>query len=169
MIGVGTMKDGDALRLLEKKLGDCIDMTDAPELTRELENMPLALTQAAAYLRQMGGRCSMRKYLDKWWKRDISKKSILDEDAGDLRRDRDARNSIFLTWQISFENVLKVRQSAAELLSLMSFCDRQAIPEDLVRRRDSKDTAGARRRGREDTTHHHREDLQTIWFIYQLL
>ena len=59
MISVGTMKDGDALGLSVKKLGDRMDMMDAPDLATELENMPLALTQAAAYLRQMGGRCSV--------------------------------------------------------------------------------------------------------------
>ena len=149
MISVGTMKDGDALRLLEKKLGDRIDMTAAPDLATELENMPLALTQAAAYLKQMGGRCSVRKYLEKLRKSDRSKTSILDEDAGDLRRDREARNSIFLTWQISFEHVRKVRESAVELLSLMSFCDRQAIPEALVRRRNRNDDAGAQKTNRD--------------------
>ncbi|KAK3614952.1 hypothetical protein LTR22_027617, partial [Elasticomyces elasticus] len=143
MIIVGAMKDEDALRLLDKKLGDHADLTDTPDLAKELENMPLALTQAAAYLRQMGGRCSVRQYVETLRKSDRSKKSILDEDAGDLRRDGEARNAIFLTWQISFEHVSRIRPSAAELLSLMSFCDRQAIPEALVRRRDSNGDTGA--------------------------
>jgi hypothetical protein len=64
MISVGAMKDGDAVRLLEKKLGDRVDTRDIQDLATELENMPLALTQAAAYLMRMGGRCSVRKYLD---------------------------------------------------------------------------------------------------------
>ncbi|KAK5110700.1 hypothetical protein LTR85_000743 [Meristemomyces frigidus] len=114
--------------------------------------MPLALTQAAAYLRQMGGRCSVRQYLERLRKSDRSKNSILDEDAGDLRRDREARNAIFLTWQISFEHVYRIRPSAAELLSLMSFCDRQAIPEALVRRRDSNGDTGAGEASREHNT-----------------
>ena len=129
-------------------------MMDVLELATELENMPLALTQAAAYLRQMGGRCSIRKYIDKLRKSDKSKKSILDEDAGELRRDREARNSIFLTWQISFEYIHNIRQSAAELLSLMSFCDRQAIPEALVRRRHSNEDAGAHETNRDYDSNH---------------
>ena len=143
MIKIDTLEDADAVTLLEKKLGGRVDTTNILSLARELESMPLALTQAAAYLIQMGGRCSVQKYLEKLQKSDRSKKSILNEDAGDLQRDREARNSIFLTWQISFEHVYKIRQSAAELLSLMSFCDRQAIPEALVRRRDSNEDAGA--------------------------
>ena len=147
MISVGAMSNSDALKLLKRKLGDGADRMDIADLARELENMPLALTQAAAYLGQMGGRCSVRKYMDKLQKSDKSKKSILDEDAGDLRRDREARNAIFLTWQISFEHVHKIRPSAAELLSLMSFCDRQAIPETLVRRHGSSDGSGTGEKG----------------------
>ncbi|KAK5109370.1 hypothetical protein LTR85_002864 [Meristemomyces frigidus] len=63
MITVGAMKDEDALRLLNKKLGDQADLSDTPDLVKELENMPLALTQAAAYLRHMGGRCSARQFV----------------------------------------------------------------------------------------------------------
>ena len=148
MISVGAMKNNDALRLLEKKLGDHVDTTDILELATELENIPLALSQAAANLRQMGGRCLVQQYIKRLWKSDKSKKSILDEDAGDLRRDREARNSIFLTWQISFEHVHKIRPSAAELLSLTSFCDRQAIPEARVRLQDSKEDADVRERSR---------------------
>jgi len=48
-------------------------------------------------------------------------------------RDAEANNSVPLTWQISFEHIYKTRRSAAELLSLMSFCDRLAIPESLLR------------------------------------
>jgi hypothetical protein len=94
------------------------------------------------------GRCSTQKYIDKLRKSDRSRKSILDEDAGDLRRDEEAKNSIFLTWQISFEHVHKFRPSTAELLSLMSFCDRQAIPEALVRRRSSNEVVGVKEASR---------------------
>jgi hypothetical protein len=56
-------------------------------------------------------------------------------EAGQLRRDRDAKNSIIITWQISFDYILQERPSAADLLSLMSFFDRQGIPEGLLRNR----------------------------------
>jgi hypothetical protein len=43
-----------------------------------------------------------------------------------------------VTWQISFEHIRQTRRSAAELLSLMSFFDRQGIPEDVLRWRDTQ-------------------------------
>jgi hypothetical protein len=55
-----------------------------------------------------------------------------------LRRDREAKNSIITTWQISFDYIREIRPSAANLLSLMSFFDRQAIPEALLRSQDEQ-------------------------------
>ena len=60
-------------------------------------------------------------------------------DAGDPRGDSQASNSIITTWQISFEYIRNKRPSAARLLSLMSFFDRQGIPEFLLHRYDSRE------------------------------
>ncbi|KAF2718832.1 TPR-like protein [Polychaeton citri CBS 116435] len=133
MIVVNPMDEEDAVALLEKKLEAKANVSELRGLASTLEYMPLAVTQAAAYINQKRGRCSVQQYFDKIRKSDRSKKSILDDDAGDLRRDSEARNSIVLTWQISFEHIYDVRPSAAELLLLMSFCDHQAIPELLLR------------------------------------
>src|SRR5215469_7223311 len=66
-------------------------------------------------------------------KSDKAKMSLLNHEAGQLRRDSEAKNSIVLTWQISFDHILETRPSAAELLALMSFFDGQGIPEELIR------------------------------------
>jgi hypothetical protein len=129
VVSVAPMSEQQATALLETKLGR---QGDNRTLAAALEYMPLAMTQAAAYIQQRGKRSSIAKYLEKLRKGDRSKGSILDEDAGDLRRDPEARNAIILTWQISFEHIRKVRQSATDLLSLMCFCDRQAIPSILL-------------------------------------
>lgn len=62
----------------------------------------------------------------------MSRLSLLQRHDPDLNRDRESNNSILLTWQISFERVLETRKSAANLLSVMSFCDRVAIPATLL-------------------------------------
>ena len=54
---------------------------------------------------------------------------------------REARNATILTRQIPFEHIIKIWPSAAGLLSLMRFCDRQAIPEALVWRRNGGEDA----------------------------
>lgn len=51
--------------------------------------MPLALTQAAVYICQSGGRCSIQQYLEKLKHCDTSAASVLDTDESDLRQDRE--------------------------------------------------------------------------------
>ena len=46
------------------------------ELAVALEHMPLAITQAVAYIKQMGRRCSVRQYLEKLRTSDKSKVGV---------------------------------------------------------------------------------------------
>ena len=95
--------------------------------------MPLAIVQAAAYIRQRAPRCSIHKYLDEFRKSDKRKTSLLNHEVGHLRRDPEAENSILITWQILFDHIRDTQRSAADLLSLINFFNRQGIPEALYR------------------------------------
>jgi tetratricopeptide (TPR) repeat protein len=132
MIVVEPMGKNQALTLLCNKLGTEYTKQDALQLARELDFMPLALTQAAAYIRQSAGRCTIRQYLEKLKRCDASDEGVLDLDERDLRRDRESSNSIMLTWQVTFDHIREIHPSAADLLSLMSFFHHQAIPENLL-------------------------------------
>ncbi|KAL1590352.1 hypothetical protein WHR41_00923 [Cladosporium halotolerans] len=134
IVSVQPMKEEEAVALLANKLTDQKgDLEQLEELAHSLDYVPLALAQAAAYIKQKAPRCSVRKYVRMLNKSDKSKKSLLNLNDGNLRRDQEAKNSIILTWQISFEHIASKRQSAADLLALMSFFDRQSIPEDVLR------------------------------------
>ena len=133
IIVVEPMDKSHALALFKKKLRVLEDSNDIAELAAALEFMPLAIVQAAAYISQRAPRCSVRRYLNDFQKSDRKKTSLLDYKGGHLRRDREAQNSIIITWYISFEHIRQTSPSAANLLSLMSFFDRQGIPEALVR------------------------------------
>ena len=134
IIEVEPMDEAHAVALLEKKLG-MDDRTDIAELASALEFMPLAIVQAAAYISQRAPRCSVQVYLEELRKSDRKTTSLLNHEGGHLRRDWEAKNSIIVTWQISFDRICEIRPSAADLLSLMSFFDRQGIPEALLRSR----------------------------------
>jgi hypothetical protein len=131
LIAVEPMDEAHALKLFEKKLGNDESMVIA-ELAAALEFMPLAIVQAAAYISQT--RYSVQQYLEEFRRSDRKKTSLLNHAGGQLRRDWEAKNSIITTWEISFDHIRQARLSAANLLSLMSFFDRQGIPEALVRR-----------------------------------
>ena len=135
IIAIDPMNETHALALFETKLGTHSNRKDVVDLAAALEFMPLAIVQAAAYISQRAPRCSVRQYLERFWKSDHKKTSLLNYEGGHLRRDREARNSIITTWQISFDHIRQARPSAADLLSLMSFFDRQGIPEFLIRTR----------------------------------
>ncbi|KAI9771284.1 MAG: hypothetical protein M1840_002254 [Geoglossum simile] len=133
------MDEGDALALLRKKLSFDADEHNAIELLQALDYMPLAITQAAAYIEQRSPRMTISRYLDEIRRSDHDRARLLKKDVGDSRRDGRVSNSIITTWQISFEHIQKELPTAARLLSLMSLFDRQGIPESLLHNRYQRD------------------------------
>ena len=140
IIAVEPMDEAHAQALFEKKLGKKCE--DVAELVAALKFMPLAIVQAAAYISYRAPRCSVRQYLEQFRKSDHKRTNLLNYEGGQLRRDRDAKNSIIITWQISFDYILQTRPSAADLLSLMSFFDRQGIPEPCFEIELERETPG---------------------------
>lgn len=133
IVEVGTISASEAESLLRKKLGAGCDDDGVPELAEALGNMPLALIQAAAYIRRRSPLCTVRDYLDQFQTNDHGKLDLFQHDDTELQRD--ARASVITTWGISFNHISRTRPSAADLLSLMSFFDRQGIPESLLQNR----------------------------------
>lgn len=132
IITVDPMDKSQASALMETKLGMQANNEDILELIEALEFMPLAIVQAAAYIKCRAPRCSVPQYLETLQKNDHKTARLLNYEAGHRQRDWEAKNSILITWQLSFDYIRKTRPSAADLLSLMSFFDRQGIPEDLL-------------------------------------
>ncbi|KAI1354330.1 P-loop containing nucleoside triphosphate hydrolase protein [Xylaria sp. FL0043] len=133
IVEVGPMDQDDALELLRIKSGPYYNKEDGAKVVQALECMPLAISQAAAYIQE---RTSIKGFLRKFQKSEQDKSSLLRYDAGDLRRDGSASNSLLITWQISFDSIRSKRPSAADLLSRMSFFDCEGIPDYLVRLTD---------------------------------
>jgi hypothetical protein len=134
IIEVEPMDGAHAVALFKKKLGKP-NSRDVAELVEALEYMPLAIVQAAAYISQRAPRFSVTQYLQDFRKSDRKRTGLLSYEGGGLHRDREAKNSIIITWQISFNYIQQTRPSAADLLSLMSFFDPQGIPESLLHHR----------------------------------
>ena len=136
IIAVEPMDEGDALDLLEKKIEGLTDRHsdgNTKELVAALEYMPLAIAQAAAYIVHRNLSSPIQNYLAQFRKSDSKRIKLLEREGGRHRRDWEAKHSILITWQISFDHLRRIRQSAADRLSLMSFFDRQGIPKALIR------------------------------------
>jgi len=101
---------------------------DLNELIQQLGHLPLAISQAAAYLSQCP--LTVREYITAFSR---AREPLLDADFPDLRRDATALNSATKTLQASIDHLYKEAPSAARLLSLMSLFDHNDIPDYLVR------------------------------------
>nr|OQO05208.1 hypothetical protein B0A51_17773 [Rachicladosporium sp. CCFEE 5018] len=132
IIEVGPMEAKDARILLTARLGSTSTDDKIDQLAAALDYMPLALTQAAAYIRQRAPRFSVAAYLETLTALDETSSNLLTHGMRDLRRHPESENAIFKAWQISFDHIRTLRSSAADLLALMCFFDRQAIPESAL-------------------------------------
>lgn len=94
------------------------DHQNAIKLLKQLDFLPLAIAQAAAYTNET--EITPAQYL-----------SLL-EDFGDNRRYRNIEIPVYSTWQISFEQIKRRDPQAADYLWFMSCLDANDIPQSLL-------------------------------------
>ena len=137
LIVVNPMAPQEAQKLLlEKRQATSPSHSDEDQSRRLVEALgfiPLAITQAAAFINE--NLNSLTEYLEMLRTSDSEMQQLLNEDLGDLRRDSQSHNSIVMTWKMSFDLISKQEPRAAEMLSRMAFLDRNGIPEILLRDR----------------------------------
>ncbi|KAJ5557363.1 hypothetical protein N7494_001278 [Penicillium frequentans] len=137
LLEIQPMDKSEGLELLSRKL-DSDDNEESRQLVKELEFMPLAIVQAAGYIRSRAPRYSVSRYLAEFRNNDRKAINLLKQEGNPLYRDWEASNSVLVTWQMSFDHIRQKQPSAADLLSLMCFFDRQGIPEHLLRVQDTR-------------------------------
>ena len=123
-------KEASVLLLAKLSEDKGLSLEDADELTKALEYLPLTITQAAAYLKQID--ISASEYLRLFRKGEADIPNLLAESIDDPGRDRETSNSVFQTWKISYDQIMKQSPAAADILSLMAMLDRQAISQALL-------------------------------------
>lgn len=127
------MSEQFSLVLLERKLAKYLyDRIVGSELAKELENMPLAISQGTSYIHWKSPQVSMSGYLSTLRKHYRKKFKLLMNGRGDARRDFEAENSLIRTWEISFEYIRGKRVTASHLLSLVSFLVPHGIPRSML-------------------------------------
>ena len=117
--------------MLQSKVAkDKWSVNHAHNLLSELDNLPLAITQAAAFISD--NNITIKEYLDILHENKLGVADLLFEDLQDPRRDLDAPSSVMQTWKISFDQIRKQEPRAADVLSLMAVLDRQGIPKMVL-------------------------------------
>jgi hypothetical protein len=129
----------EAKRLLEKlvtrkELID--DAASVTELLHELTCLPLAITQAAAYLER--NEVSIAEYLRLLRNTEKDMVDLLSEELPDRTRYKEAKHAVATTWMVSFDKIRQQDPNAADLLSFMSQIEPKSIPQSLLPELDSK-------------------------------
>lgn len=130
---VGELSERDATVLLQKHLyflpsSDNSNM--AQILLQQLAYLPLAITQAAAYINS--NQVTVSEYLSLMEETEEQMIALLSEDFEDEGRYRDAKNPIATTWLISFEQIRLKHPLAVDYLAHMSCLDPNNIPDLLL-------------------------------------
>ena len=121
----------EATDLLQLKAKGAVDPRDSSiqKLLDVLGCIPLAITQAAAFMDR--NRMNTQSYLADFEREKQNQEDYLIQELHDHRRQRP--NSVFRTWQLSFDHILAQEPKAAKLLSLIAMLDPQRIPAKLLR------------------------------------
>ncbi|MCJ1435790.1 hypothetical protein MMC27_005165 [Xylographa pallens] len=128
----------EATHLLCSKLPDDERFqAGAEELIGELGFLPLAITQAAAFMTE--NFLTVTEYLMLLQNTEEDFKDFISHGLEDPRRDVESESSIMRTWKLSFGHIEKQKPRAAEMLYFMAVIDRQRIPKSLLRKNNEKE------------------------------
>lgn len=128
-------KSKDLLRSRISEENWCED--DASRLVEQLSYLPLAITQAAAFISE--NSVTVSEYLEMLVSNESDFKELLSEHLEDPRRDWGSENSVIRTWKLSFEQISKESPRAAELLSLLAMLNYHDAPRTLLKKKTEKE------------------------------
>ena len=123
-ISVPPMSIEEARMLLGERVRGASTEAEQDMLLTELDNLPLAIAQAASYMTKR--RKTIPQYLKLLQDGEASQLKLLAHDFFDVGREAASFNSVTMTWTVSFQQIESENPRAANLLLLMSLLDRQS-------------------------------------------
>jgi tetratricopeptide (TPR) repeat protein len=133
VIELNAMDPPEAALFLEKSLiqKEMIrDEAATAELLKELTYLPLAITQAAAYIniRQV----PLAEYVELLHGTQQNIIDLMSKEFRDNTRYAGSQNAVARTWSVSFDQIRKSNNAAADLLSFLSCIEPKGIPQSLL-------------------------------------
>ena len=133
-LGVEESKD-----LLKSKISEANrSEDDVLKLVEYLSYLPLAITQAAAFISE--NSMTVSEYLETLLHNESEEKELLSEHLEDPRRELSSENSVVRTWRLSFAQISNESPCAAEILSLLAVLDYNGTPWSLLRNEGETET-----------------------------
>ncbi|KAF5857536.1 hypothetical protein ETB97_005675 [Aspergillus alliaceus] len=99
-------------------------------LLEQLAFLPLAIAQASAYINKK--RLSLSAYSTLLQEEEQEAVELLSEDFQDPGRYKDIQNPVITTWLISFKQIQRQSQAAADYLSFIGCISPRNIPQSLL-------------------------------------
>ncbi|KAF5235110.1 hypothetical protein FAUST_7282 [Fusarium austroamericanum] len=130
-IEVGNMANCKASELIRTMLeNNNIPDDETSSLSTRLENLPLAIAQAASFIHE---NCiTINGYIRLLDESDVTLVECLSESFETVGRDSDTPHAVTATWIISFEQIQQQDLFTGKTLSFISLFDRQAIPRNFI-------------------------------------
>jgi tetratricopeptide (TPR) repeat protein len=132
VLEVGKMSEDEAVIFLTASLAQKNRTEDGPikQLVADLDCLPLAIAQAAAYINT--NKTTVAKYLDLIRNTDADLTAVMSREFRDSTRYKQSSNAIATTWVVSFKQILQENADAADLLSFISCIEWKSIPPSLL-------------------------------------
>jgi tetratricopeptide (TPR) repeat protein len=102
----------------------------ANALLERLAFLPLAISQAAAYINQ--NDISLSRYMSLLGEQEESTIELLGKEFDDDRRYTEIQNPVATTWLVSFTQILQVDKIASDYLSFMACINPRDIPDSIL-------------------------------------
>ncbi|EHK19877.1 uncharacterized protein TRIVIDRAFT_155683 [Trichoderma virens Gv29-8] len=130
-IKVPPMTKDEATTLLAAASGDKSAVEDAGihRLLEELQRLPLAVSQAGAYIRRTS--MTIREYLGLLMQ-GSSRWDLLKMNDFDRHRRPEVSNSVLETWKISTKRIREESELSYRILHVIAYLDSQDIPYELI-------------------------------------
>ncbi|KAK1250584.1 hypothetical protein MKX08_010587 [Trichoderma sp. CBMAI-0020] len=130
-IMVPPMTRDEATSLLVAASGDASAVEDAgiDRLLEELQRLPLAVSQAGAYIRRTS--MTIKEYLELLMQ-GSSRWDLLKTNDFDRHRRPEVSNSVLETWKISTARIREESELSYRILHVIAYLDNQDIPYELL-------------------------------------
>ncbi|SPB47324.1 unnamed protein product [Aspergillus niger] len=139
IIEIQKMMPAEANAFVQKVMGKDLlcDQETTTQLLEELNLLPLAITQAAAYMNRTN--ISTSRYLELMHGTEHDRIGLMSRHFHDRTRYPGLQDAVATTWLISFNRIRESDAAAAELLAFISFIEPKAIPRSLFPPLDSEE------------------------------
>ncbi|KAJ5455855.1 Tetratricopeptide-like helical [Penicillium daleae] len=133
VLSVPDVDENTAMKILQKLLikeGLLFDNDITTALLEQLGFLPLAISQAAAYINE--NQITLSDYLSLLKEHETSAAELLSEEFEDDRRYDETPNRVLTTWLVSFQQIQQLDELSADCLSFMACINPRDIPQSIL-------------------------------------